>query len=141
MTFLHGLKVKSKKISKFIKFMSFSLVFGGFSMKNFAQVMGLLYGSAGAHTYPKSGQVAPPPPPSIIPSQQRSVHSICFGGTHRRIKLQFQIFHASTKLKLPNVVISTKRFILTLFRPGFLPFKGLGGGGIQKNFQKSSFER
>ena len=31
-------------------------------MKNFAQVMaGLLFGSAGAqHTYPKSGQVAPP---------------------------------------------------------------------------------
>ena len=25
--------------------------------------MGLLFGSAGAHTYPKSGQVAPPPPP------------------------------------------------------------------------------
>ena len=28
-------------------------------MKNFAQVMGLLFGSARAHTYPKSGQVAP----------------------------------------------------------------------------------
>ena len=26
--------------------------------------MGLLFGSAGAHTYLKSGQVAPPPPPS-----------------------------------------------------------------------------
>ena len=24
--------------------------------------MGLLFGSAGAHTYPKSGQIAPPPP-------------------------------------------------------------------------------
>ena len=32
-------------------------------MKNFARVMGLLFGSAGAHTYPKSGQVAPLPPP------------------------------------------------------------------------------
>ena len=31
-------------------------------MKNFARVMGLLFGSARAHTYPKSGQVAPPPP-------------------------------------------------------------------------------
>ena len=29
-------------------------------MKNFVLVMGLLFGSAGAHTYPKSGQVAPP---------------------------------------------------------------------------------
>ena len=32
-------------------------------MKNFARVMGLLFGSAGAHTYPKSGQVAALPPP------------------------------------------------------------------------------
>ena len=32
-------------------------------MKNFALVMGLIFGSAQAHTYPKSGQVAPPPPP------------------------------------------------------------------------------
>ena len=31
-------------------------------MKTFARVMGLLFGSAGAHTYPKSEQVAPPPP-------------------------------------------------------------------------------
>ena len=31
-------------------------------MNNFARAMGLLFGSAGAHTYPKSGQVAPPPP-------------------------------------------------------------------------------
>ena len=30
-------------------------------MKRFAQVMGLLFGSAWAHTYPKSGQVAPLP--------------------------------------------------------------------------------
>ena len=30
-------------------------------MKNFARVMGLLFGSAGAHAYPNSGQVAPPP--------------------------------------------------------------------------------
>ena len=30
-------------------------------MKNFARVMGLLFGSAGAHTYPKSVQIAPPP--------------------------------------------------------------------------------
>ena len=28
-------------------------------MKNFARVMGLLFGSARAHTYPKSGQVVP----------------------------------------------------------------------------------
>ena len=28
-------------------------------MKNFAWVMGLHFGSDGAHTYPKSGQVAP----------------------------------------------------------------------------------
>ena len=28
-------------------------------MKNFARVMGLFFGSAGAHTYPKSGQIAP----------------------------------------------------------------------------------
>ena len=42
--------------------MSFSKVFGGFSMKNFARVMGLLFGSTGANTYPKSGQVAPSPP-------------------------------------------------------------------------------
>ena len=39
--------------------MSFLYVFDSFSMKNFARVMGLLFGSAGAHTYPKSGQVAP----------------------------------------------------------------------------------
>ena len=31
-------------------------------MKNFARVMGLLFGSAGAHAYPKAGQVAPSPP-------------------------------------------------------------------------------
>ena len=30
-------------------------------MKIFAQIMGLLFGSAGAHTFPKSGQVAPHP--------------------------------------------------------------------------------
>ena len=30
-------------------------------MKIFAHIMGLLFGSAGAHTFPKSGQVAPPP--------------------------------------------------------------------------------
>ena len=35
---------------------------GGFSIKNFARDIGLLFGSAGAHTYLKSGQVAPPPP-------------------------------------------------------------------------------
>ena len=29
-------------------------------MKNYAGVMGLLFVSAGAHTHPKSGQVAPP---------------------------------------------------------------------------------
>ena len=28
--------------------------------------MGLLFGSAGAHTYPKSVQVTPPPPPSLM---------------------------------------------------------------------------
>ena len=32
------------------------------SIKNFVQVMGLLFGSAGAHIYSKSGQVASPPP-------------------------------------------------------------------------------
>ena len=32
-------------------------------MKNFGRVMDLLFGSVGTHTYPKSGQVAPPPPP------------------------------------------------------------------------------
>ena len=31
-------------------------------MKNFARVVGLLFGSARAHTYPKSGQVAPHTP-------------------------------------------------------------------------------
>ena len=31
-------------------------------MKNFARFMGLLFGSAEAHTYPKSGQVVPSPP-------------------------------------------------------------------------------
>ena len=30
-------------------------------MKNVSQVMGLLFGSAGAHTYPKSGLVASSP--------------------------------------------------------------------------------
>ena len=30
-------------------------------MKNFARVMGLLFVSSGAHTYPKSGQVASSP--------------------------------------------------------------------------------
>ena len=30
-------------------------------MKNFARVMGLLFDSAGAHTYPKSGLVVPLP--------------------------------------------------------------------------------
>ena len=34
-------------------------------MKNIARVMGLLFGSAGAHIYPKFGQVAFPPPPSL----------------------------------------------------------------------------
>ena len=37
--------------------------FNVFSMRNFAPIMGLLFGSSGAHTYPKSGQVAPPPLP------------------------------------------------------------------------------
>ena len=36
-------------------------------MKNFARVMGLLFGSAGAHTYPKSGQVVPPPRMADVP--------------------------------------------------------------------------
>ena len=40
--------------------MSFLKVFGGFLMKNFDQVMGLLFGSAGAHTYLKS-KIPPPP--------------------------------------------------------------------------------
>ena len=31
--------------------MSFLKAFGGFSIQNVAQVMGLLFGSAGAHTY------------------------------------------------------------------------------------------
>ena len=39
--------------------------FGGFSMTNFARVMCLFFGSAGAHTYPKSGQVAPQPSPTL----------------------------------------------------------------------------
>ena len=30
-------------------------------MKNFARVMGQLFGSAGAHTYPKKGASCPPP--------------------------------------------------------------------------------
>ena len=41
--------------------MSFLKVFGGFLIKNFTRIMGLLFGSAGAHTYLKSGQVASPP--------------------------------------------------------------------------------
>ena len=39
---------------------------GGFSIKNFARVIGLLFGSAGAHTYLKSGQVTPPPLSKIV---------------------------------------------------------------------------
>ena len=35
--------------------------FWRFSMKNFAQIMGLLFGSVGAHTYQKSEQVPLPP--------------------------------------------------------------------------------
>ena len=31
-------------------------------MTNFARIMGLLFGSVGAHTYTKFEQVAPPPP-------------------------------------------------------------------------------
>ena len=31
-------------------------------MKSFAKVKGLHFVSAGAHTYPKSGKFAPPPP-------------------------------------------------------------------------------
>ena len=33
-----------------------------FSMKNVAQIMGLLFGSVGTHTYQKSEEVSPPPP-------------------------------------------------------------------------------
>ena len=35
-------------------------IFIGFLMKTFARVMGLLFGSVGAHIYPKSGQLALP---------------------------------------------------------------------------------
>ena len=42
--------------------MPFLWVFGVFTKKNFSRVLGLLFGSAGAHTDPKSGQVAPPLP-------------------------------------------------------------------------------
>ena len=42
-------------------------------MKNFALVMGLLFGSAGAHTYLKSGQVAPAPVRKLF----SYVHTIC----------------------------------------------------------------
>ena len=52
-----GYRLNPKKISKL---MSFLKVFGSFSIKNFARVMSLLFGSARAHTYLKSGQVVPP---------------------------------------------------------------------------------
>ena len=42
-------------------FMSFFISFWCFSMKNFAWVIGLLFGSAGANTYLKPRQVALPP--------------------------------------------------------------------------------
>ena len=45
-------------------------------MKNFARLMGLPFGSAGAHTYPKSGQVAPPPPSPRAQLDQYNVYSI-----------------------------------------------------------------
>ena len=43
-------------------------------MKTFAGVMGLPFGSAEAHTYPKSGQVAPPPP--VVPKAQACEYSL-----------------------------------------------------------------
>ena len=36
-----------------------------FFNENFAEVKGLYFGSAGAHTYPKSGKFPPPPPPPL----------------------------------------------------------------------------
>ena len=42
-------------------------------MKNFARVMGLLFGSVGAHNYPKFGQVSPPPPKVICMSVKMAI--------------------------------------------------------------------
>ena len=47
--------VKSKEISKILSFLK---VFDVFSINDFARVIGPLFGSTGAHTNPKSGQVA-----------------------------------------------------------------------------------
>ena len=55
-------------------------------MKNFALVMGLLFLSARAHSYPKSEQIAPPPLPEIMKKS-------CFGPTNSasNVDLLYQI--------------------------------------------------
>ena len=56
-------------------------------MKNFAWVMGVLFGSAWAHTYPKSGEVAlPPPPPPLVkrPSGPTECAKVYFMPYHSR---------------------------------------------------------
>ena len=58
--------VKSKKISKFMSFYRFLVVF---HREKFCLDYGCTFGSAGAHTCPKSGEVAPPPRKALtIPS-------------------------------------------------------------------------
>ena len=46
-------------------------------MKNFALVMGLLFGSAGAHTYLKSGQIAPPLAKALLNERLHIQHHKC----------------------------------------------------------------
>ena len=50
-------------------------------MKNFAQIMGLLFGSVGTHTYQKSEQV---PPPHLgeqnFPTQTSNIFATLFHG-------------------------------------------------------------
>ena len=56
-------------------------------MKNFALVMGLLFLSARAHSYPKSEQISPPPP--LLEIMKKS----CFGPTNSasNVDLLYQI--------------------------------------------------
>ena len=53
-----------------------------FSMKNFAQIMGLLFGSVGAHTY-KNLSKSPPPPhlgEKNFPTQASNIFATLFHG-------------------------------------------------------------
>ena len=79
--------------------------------------MGLLFGSAGAHTYLKSGQVVPPP------------STFCFTCKHR-ISLVSHISHKDRKHMVGNVYFKMYRYgLLSLCMFQILGGVGVGGQG------------